>query len=1098
MRYAVTLFVFFFLILSESPVLAAEPSDTLTNSDEIIQRANQLNDSGQYESAILLLDKILPIDLNYTWACYELALNYYYSDKPELALAKCREAEFLNYDHPYLFSLMGSILDDIGRPYEGVVILKKAYKKWPYNQNIMYNLGLCYLNAGKPDSASIVLEQVVLFYPYHTRSHLALAKANYAMGRFTESYLASNMAILLSPNSSNILEYENAIGGNSDVTPRYYAYPYPVGTKHQNLDEIRYLLQSELVFSKTFDFPFDMDFTFTRQSYLLFTSLKLIQSDTSVYGRLYAGLFFEIMNKGHFDTFTQYCMNNLGNARAAEWSNKNPGKINNFIAWAQQYLDTKREYGYDNNLEVNKVKINHFTEGTLNSIGKKIGSEEIREGEFIVVSTEGNISEKGSYSNDLAEGEWFIFWPDGKRSQQLNFVHDKLNGIIETFHADGSRLYVYPFTDGLKNGVTKEYTPSGFLSNTNTFINGVLNGPGLYNNFSEVYSREFNYTSDTLNGITKEKWIDGPAKLEYHLKNGLYDGEYKSWYHNGKLQSLYSYTNDIRTGPWASYHYNGMLSDSGMYNESGKISGELRSYDESGRLTLLEKSYNNGLLNGTSISYYENGQERVKQTYENDTIKLIECFDNSGNLLYKTPGVNGSIYFKSFYEDGILKIEGLLNNGKREGIWRNYNTLGILESAYHYSDALLEGWQQTFYGNGQVKEKYACDSGYISGVYKAYFENGHIQSHGFYSREGKEGTWTTNYENDTIQSLTFYSKGQPRGMDITFNPDGTKAFEHFYDESSEPIRTFWYNSRQEIGEDWKYEEGTHVFKTYFTNGKIKSVARISDNVRHGIQEQYYPNGQLSYKLNYLHGKAHGDMKQYDYKGNLMADYQYVYGNIEGKYEVFHEGKPDYAAEYANGNKTCTAIDYYEHNGKPYRVMSIVNNERHGITDYFAPDGNLMYRLRFANNCMKGISWKKTDGSFTTESKIDSSTTLITAYYPNGKVSASISMHKGLYTGKMRTYYSGGSLLNESEYTDDCITGVRKEYYPDGKLRAFTTYANDCLNGLQTLYHPNGIKALEGYNLNDSRHGAWHCYDEQGKMIQILHYEYDEIVDIENK
>ena len=83
----------------------AQTDSTLFNSTaELIQRANELHDNGNYAEAIALLNKVSICDDAYPWSCYEQALNYYYSGNNEGALNKCKEAEFLHYDHPYLFS----------------------------------------------------------------------------------------------------------------------------------------------------------------------------------------------------------------------------------------------------------------------------------------------------------------------------------------------------------------------------------------------------------------------------------------------------------------------------------------------------------------------------------------------------------------------------------------------------------------------------------------------------------------------------------------------------------------------------------------------------------------------------------------------------------------------------------------------------------------------------------------------------------------------------------------------------------------------------------------------------------------------------------
>ena len=84
----------------------------------------------------------------------------------------------------------------------------------------MYNLGVCYLSAGDPVKAEEALLKSLRINPFHAKSHMAVAKANFAMGRIAQSYLAYNMAILISPGLKNLKEFGNAITGRLNVIPR--------------------------------------------------------------------------------------------------------------------------------------------------------------------------------------------------------------------------------------------------------------------------------------------------------------------------------------------------------------------------------------------------------------------------------------------------------------------------------------------------------------------------------------------------------------------------------------------------------------------------------------------------------------------------------------------------------------------------------------------------------------------------------------------------------------------------------------------------------------------------------------------------------------
>lgn len=240
------------------------------SSDQFVNEGIEFHDKAEYDKAISSYQKVSKSDPNYALACYESALTYYYTDKYEEAMAKCREALSLDYEKAIVYSLMGSILDDTGKQNEGIELLTAALKKWPYNQNILYNLGVCYLNTDNPLKAEEILLKSVSINPYHSRTHLALAKANYMMGRIAQSYLAYNMAMLLNPTVNNLAAYEEAISQKSKLKNQEYKYPYSKNVNSEKWDEIKGLLQSELAFNKDFDYDYQYNYTSGRQSLMLF------------------------------------------------------------------------------------------------------------------------------------------------------------------------------------------------------------------------------------------------------------------------------------------------------------------------------------------------------------------------------------------------------------------------------------------------------------------------------------------------------------------------------------------------------------------------------------------------------------------------------------------------------------------------------------------------------------------------------------------------------------------------------------------------------------------------------------------------------------
>ncbi|MBS1636819.1 MAG: hypothetical protein JST26_12960 [Bacteroidetes bacterium] len=90
----------------------------------------------------------------------------------------------------------------------------------------------------------------------------------------------------------------------------------------------------------------------------------------------------------------------------------------------------------------------------------------------------------------------------------------------------------------------------------------------------------------------------------------------------------------------------------------------------------------------------------------------------SQNIIKKQKGCSYKIYY---YENKVKKEEGCLVNNKKEGLWKEYSTSGVLLNEYNY------------------------EHGVPNGVFYNYFENGKIHKKGFYKN------WTG------IDTLTIYN-----------------------------------------------------------------------------------------------------------------------------------------------------------------------------------------------------------------------------------------------------------------------------------------------------------------------------------------------------
>jgi uncharacterized protein len=1091
-----TLISFLLVCLSLLTMQLKGQDSIYLSSDKYISDGIELHDKGEYDKAIACYKKVSLCDPSYEKTCYEMALSYYYLDKYDEAKAKCEEAIALGYDHAVVYNLLGSILDDQGNQKEAIDVLSGALKKWPYNQSLIYNLAVCQISSDQPLKAEELLLKSIRINPYHTRSHLALAKANYMMGRTAQSCLAYSMVMVLNPSVNNIASFEEMISQKTKLRTEEYNYPYPKDVNPEKWERLKDLLQSEIVFNKDFDYNFNYNYMVARQSFMLMKNLTYDPADTSLYNRLYARMFVDIYQKMGFDTYANYILQNTKDEDVAKWSKKYPEKIKSFISWGQDFLNQGRMYAFSYKDEKDGKRMYHYDEnGNLASIGETSGKDgDIKNGTFLIIGDEGDLREKGVYVNNLAEGEWLVYFPDGTIENKLNFKHDQQDGKNQIFYPNGALKSLYYCKDGKKDGAYERYTHSGFDYFKEMYTDDKANGPGFYNNYSEGFKRTYTYLNDSIEGETTETWMNGnpKEKCSYHL--GMVTGPYASWYSNSSKESERNYRNDTLTGKYYSYYSNNQKSAEYEYDANGELVGKVIYYDRAGNITAREGEYSDGKLKGTRTEYYTDGKVKRELTYQDGQIKAVVCFDGKGNQLYKAENADSSIYIKSFYSDGIISSEGRLTSDKRQGTWKFYNPLGNITDELNYSSGKQEGLQRSFYQNGQVEKESTCSGDYTLGEYKEYYINGHMKIHGNYDSTGIAGKWIYYHENDSISNIIFYKKGKVAGRSMEFYPNGKLKAVDICNSDGLYTGRIEYKADGTLVSDLRYEYGSHTFTINYPNGKLKEKRCISDNVLNGVQEEYYPNGKMLSSVEYSHGILIGSAKKWDYDGNLTYEMPYVLGSAEGEGKWYEDNKLDFVCLYEQDKRQGKSTGYYP-NGQKEREFTYEEGTRTGNSDYFSPEGTLMYRIRFENNTIKAYSYLGKDGNMVPEIAITDTTTRIRTYYPNGNVSAAFSICKGLYQGKLTTYYSAGTKLREASFNLDQAEGVEKYYYPNNKLRELITYSCDNRNGLYEKYYENGKKQKSGkYNV-DNPDGEWTVYNPDGSIKEMITYSNGVIYDI---
>lgn len=238
------------------------------------------------------------------------------------------------------------------------------------------------------------------------------------------------------------------------------------------------------------------------------------------------------------------------------------------------------------------------------------------------------------------------------------------------------------------------------------------------------------------------------------------------------------------------------------------FSGVVKGFYKNGN---IKDSFNltNGVIDGTFISYYENGKERSLNNYR------------SGEQVGEQ---------KLWYEDGTLK-----------------NKITI--------DSQRNKTKEEFYPNAQIKKLENTDKNdEKKGLYKEWWDNGQLKEQAeFVGSVERIGPWTKYHKNGHIEmeaefkngDVLFHNYWNEKGEQLLKNGTGLYINE-FEMEMPSGITRYKYET------DYKNYKRHGLSKSYY-DGVIQSTQEFRDGIEHGKTEKFN-NGKLAEVKVYDNGK----------------------------------------------------------------------------------------------------------------------------------------------------------------------------------------------------------------------------------------------------
>ncbi len=185
------------------------------------------------------------------------------------------------------------------------------------------------------------------------------------------------------------------------------------------------------------------------------------------------------------------------------------------------------------------------------------------------------------------------------------------------------------------------------------------------------------------------------------------------------------------------------------------------------------------------------------------------------------------------YNDNQPREEYEMKDGELDGVFKLWDTNGVLIEESEYKNNVLNGLQKRFYTNGSLKTEISYVDGIRSGPMKNWYQDGKQYSEIIYK------------DNAVIRSISFY-------------PDGSTRLDEKLNE----------------------ETGLSSTRAFYNNGKISHTFDAKNNKKEGTLVKYTPSGFRIAEVDYKNGELNGWCRLWNDQGKLSTELFYQNGRID--------------------------------------------------------------------------------------------------------------------------------------------------------------------------------------------------------------------------
>ena len=366
--------------------------------------------------------------------------------------------------------------------------------------------------------------------------------------------------------------------------------------------------------------------------------------------------------------------------------------------------------------------------------------------------------------------------------------------ITQYFNSEGKLYMISSLTSETEKdlyALYRKYDSNGNLFIYSYAIDGKNIDRGYYSDGKLAYIQELKIIKGQPpipNGKYIEYYKNGQIKVQGNNKDAKRDGEFKAFLRNGK-------------------------SAGSVFYKDGKII----------KSTLVNSMKDNASFSlVTDINYNLNSHEIVTDEFPNGLLKQYFIYNKNGLLDGES---------REYYEEGDIKSISHFKNDIPDGVFISYYQNGNIENKYAYVNGQANGECFSYYENGKLEERYFLKNGEIDGEAFAYYPSGKLRGKEVQKLGKREGESIIYHENGNIKQKSTFKNDKREGDLFIYFPSGKLRQTEKYINGKIEGEVIEY-----------YESGTIKEKAYFINDKQEKEHFFYDKKGKLIKTDIYKNG----------------------------------------------------------------------------------------------------------------------------------------------------------------------------------------------------------------------------------------------------------------